>query len=159
MTSTGNTHEVSHKNHDKREPRSVKIVCDAVQDGRVRVTVSAVPTAAFEYKAVYVDMRKAPEPNDPTLGDAAIAALAAREAGSDESPADSPAVAHGKQPHITQQIATGKSLVLGQAETFRAELAVPASAPEGEVWIVRARFVAADDHGKDLNSAWIRLLS
>ncbi len=151
MTSTISNREAPTKT-EKREPRTVKIVCDAPQDGRVRVTVSAVPTAPFEAKAVFVDLRKAAEPNDPTQGDAAIAALAAREAGSDESPQAAPA----KERHITQQIATGKTLVVGQAETFRAELAVPALAPAGEVWIVRARFAAADG-GKDLSSAWSRL--
>lgn len=139
---------------DKRtQPRTVKIVCEAAQDGRVRVTVNAVPTAPFEAKAVFVDMRKAAEPGD-AQGDAAIAALAARESGAEDS---SPAPA--KTPHVSQQIATGKKLVVGQAETFRAELAVPAAAPAGEVWIVRARFAAAEAGVKDLSSAWVRLLS
>lgn len=102
-------------------------------------------------------------------GDNAIAAMAAAELAA--APAKEESIGEGdvtkmmpamsddsapkhKEPITSHQIAAGRKLTVGQAETFRAEVAVPVAA-EGESWLVRGRFAVPG--GKDLSSAWLRI--
>jgi len=102
-------------------------------------------------------------------GDKAIAAMAAREAAAAPSEvkagaAGAPAQAAGKdgkhgksheprQPLVSHAIAQAVKLTIGQAETFRAEVAEPAAAADGLAWYARGRFATLG--GKDLSSAWL----
>ena len=95
----------------------------------------------------------------PTIaeGDAAIAALAAREAKAEAKVASGKsAVKSGKYPIQSRQIGQGMKLTTGQAETLRAEVALPAESATAEAWYVRGRFVAASG-GHDLKSSWQRV--
>lgn len=60
--------------------------------------------------------------------------------------------ARTERPIISRQIGEGLRLTVGQAETFRAEVAVPAVATEDLGWFVRGRF--ASKEGDDLSSVW-----
>lgn len=59
-----------------------------------------------------------------------------------------------QEPIVSNQIAQGLSLTVGQAETFRADVGFPGAA-EGETWFVRGRFATIG--GKDLSSAWLKI--
>lgn len=108
-------------------------------------------------------------------GDEAVAALAKKEAAAEHAAAHAPdaegeAVHHevaaapehikrkpmeAKHPIISHQIAPGRLLTTGQAESFRADVTQPEAAPEGERWYVRGRFATTNSH--DLKSAWTRV--
>lgn len=60
-----------------------------------------------------------------------------------------------KRPLISHQIADHQTLIIGQAETYRAEVTAPGVAPDGVGWFVRGRFAA--DGNRDLRSAWVRI--
>lgn len=86
-----------------------------------------------------------PEAPLPELDAAAAPAMAAE--------AD-PAKKAVKQPIVSHQIAKSIKLTVGQAETFRAEVAIPvASVDPSQRWYVRGRFSTLG--GKDLTSAWL----
>ena len=59
-----------------------------------------------------------------------------------------------KEAIVSQQIAQGLSLTVGQAETFRADVGFPGGA-DGETWFVRGRFATIG--GKDLSSGWLKI--
>ena len=94
-------------------------------------------------------------------GDSAIAALAAAEASAATATAVTPREGKrkgkttGKRPLLSHQIGKGCKLTTGQAETFRAEVALPAQFASTDGWFVRGRFVAPG--GRDLKSAWLRV--
>lgn len=113
-------------------------------------------------------------------GDAAVAALAAREvkaaAAAPAAPpvtdviepddktrqvaampedAETPKAHNTKHPLVSHQISPGLKLTLGQAETIRADVALPSAPAEGETWFARGRF--ATNGGHDLSSAWTRI--
>jgi hypothetical protein len=60
-----------------------------------------------------------------------------------------------KRPLIVHQIADHQTLIIGQAETFQADVTAPGGAPDGVGWFVRGRFAA--DGNRDLRSAWVRI--
>ena len=60
-----------------------------------------------------------------------------------------------REPHMTHQIAKAMRLTIGQAESFRAEIAMPAASGEGESWYMRGR--AALEGGRDECSAWQKI--
>jgi len=103
-------------------------------------------------------------------GDDAVAALAEKEAADARLAADPDGVEvtepiaaaapakkkmEAKHPIISHQIAQGRRLTVGQAESFKAEVTQPEAAPEGERWYVRGRFATSSAH--DLKSAWVRV--
>ncbi len=171
-------------------PLPVSIVCASAHDGRVPVAVTVVPVADLEVTGVFVDYRKQSMGADAgavaeslsatpvegervstlKLGDAAVAALVAREAASeaatvrrssdaptefDEQTRQAQAMADSdgaNAPSVSYQIAPGLRLTVGQAETFRVDVALPEAPAAGEVWLARGRFAAKIGH--DLSSAW-----
>lgn len=60
-----------------------------------------------------------------------------------------------KRPLITHQIAQAQTLIVGQSETYRAEVTAPGDATQGAGWYIRGRFSAGS--GKDLRSEWVRI--
>lgn len=104
-------------------------------------------------------------------GDDAVEALAREEAG-DQPQADTPAAGRHpaaeapelmteprgnnlKRGWLSSQIARSVKLTIGQAESFRADIAKPPAAPPGESWYIRGRFAASA--GQGLRSGWQRL--
>lgn len=104
-------------------------------------------------------------------GDDAVEALAREEAG-DQPHADTAAAEHQaeaeppelmteprgnnlKRGWLSSQIARSVKLTVGQAESFRADIALPPPAPPGESWYIRGRFAAST--GQGLRSGWQRL--
>jgi hypothetical protein len=155
-------------------PRAVTIECAKPENGRLPVTVMVVPVTDADIKGgVFVDFRAGAQASDSDhghvsrfdRGDEAVAALAAKEAkdaadardgdaGEAAAPApDKRSDASGKHPIISLQIGKAMKLTVGQAESFRAEVAMPAPhADDSQVWYVRGRFATLG--GKDLSSAW-----
>ncbi|MFO0748270.1 MAG: hypothetical protein U1F43_21800 [Myxococcota bacterium] len=162
---------------------SVVITCGEAHDGRVPVTVTVTPTEDFDATGgVFVDFRTGtrasaavaveatvetealPEVSDAPIslaqGDAAIAALLAREeataageaAKPGAAPKAEPKVVHHKNPMRSHQIAQGLLLTVGQSESFRADVSLPEVEASGR-WYVRGRFATSD--GRDLKSAWL----
>ncbi len=58
----------------------------------------------------------------------------------------------GKYPIVSHQVGPAIKLIVGQSESFRAELAEPAAPTNGERWYARARFSTPQGH--DLRSSW-----
>lgn len=166
-------------------PRSVTIGRARAHDGRLPIKVTVTPIADLDASGgIFVDFRKGSKqvetlpvvsarsgPVDTDLGsapaptraagDSAIAALAAAEAGAASATAVTPREGKrkgkttGKRPLLSHQIGKGCKLTTGQAETFRAEVALPAQFASTDGWFVRGRFVAPG--GRDLKSAWLRV--
>jgi len=174
---------------DANAPRPVTVTSAAAAAGRLPVTVVVVPVARFESDGLFVDFQKGTKavaladadvlddrPVTLAAGDAAIAALSAREAAGKpaattsgapatgrpirlaDSPAPSNSQAQAGPTHdaglVSHQIAKACVLTVGQAETYRAEVSLPV-APDGEAqWYYRARF-ATTKSGDDLSSVWL----
>jgi hypothetical protein len=58
----------------------------------------------------------------------------------------------GKYPIVSHQVGPALKLIVGQSESFRAELAEPSAPAKGERWYARARFSTPEGH--DLRSSW-----
>lgn len=163
-------------------PRTVSITLAEAHGGRLPVVVTVVPTADLDAGGgVFVDFRvgsTAPDDDqaagaEPSArmarihrGDKALDALAAREmsAASETGPshADDAEAGAAAEPAaarrgmVSRQIGKAMKLTVGQAETLRAEVALPQPpADESQVWYARGRFATMG--GGDLTSAWIRV--
>lgn len=167
-------------------PRTVSITLAEAHGGRLPVVVTVVPTADTDAGGgVFVDFRVGSTPPDddqaagaePSArmarihrGDKALDALAAREmtAASEAGPShggdDAEAAAAGadaeptaaRRGMVSRQIGKAMKLTVGQAETLRAEVALPQPPSDAaQVWYARGRFATIG--GSDLSSAWIRV--
>lgn len=129
-------------------PRSVTLTRGQVQDGRLPVTVTVVPTADFNARTgVFVDFRAGTILSEVPPVDATVERAEVTAAPHVDAPR---AGSNGARAHVSHQIAPPRKLTVGQAETLRADVTMP---PAGEAWFVRARF--ATTGGTDLESAWV----
>jgi len=181
----------SERHEQEPQERDVTITVGGAENGRIPISILAVPTAALDASGgLFVDLRlgkKAPSdmplvfgdssahPSSIESGDAAVAELARietateraasgheveealserDEAASAESPIRPPKirkVTEGKYPIVSHQVGKALKLIVGQSESFRAELAAPPAPADGEHWYARARF--ATNEGRDLRSS------
>ena len=156
-------------------PSSVSITHAASHDGRLPLTVTVTPLADLDASGgVFVDLRKGTKrveagaspnaeaqvelPDRPwtiAAGDAAIAELAALETGTFADLAKAQKTAFDAAQALSHQIGKGCKLTVGQAETYRVEVALPPDFDAADGWFVRCRFVSPD--GDDLKSDWLRV--
>jgi hypothetical protein len=157
--------------HDGRLPITVTVtpIADLDASGGLFVDfrkgskqVETLPVAPAPSVLLDADLGPSPAPTR-AAGDSAIAALAAAEAKGISAAAATPQDGKrkgkgrysGKPALLSHQIGRGCKLTTGQAETFRAEVALPAEFASTDGWFVRGRFVAPG--GRDLKSAWLRV--
>ena len=159
----------------KRASSSVSITHAPFHDGRLPLTVTVTPLADLDASGgVFVDLRKGTKhvdvtpnqdldvhlelpdrPRNIAAGDAAIAELAALESDAFADAVTAQKAAFDARQPLSHQIGKGCKLTTGQAETYRAEVALPPDFSAADGWFVRCRFVSPDGH--ELKSAWLRV--
>lgn len=171
--------------HDGRLPVTITVVpvADLDAQGGVFVdfrtgTKEAVEVVADAAATTRIDDAAAALVSEIAKGDEAVAGMVKAEAAAERSAAKADETLHAgpagkdaatgpkeakqkkppqeaKPPLMSHQIAEGLKLTVGQAETFRADVAMPQPSPGGEGWYIRGRFQTVD--GRDLKSSWQRV--
>lgn len=156
--------------HELRAMPSAIITIELGQSdaGSIPVLVGVVPTRNLDCTGVFIDLRRSAR--HPSLRWTMLDVLPVRLIGQGAAPLPAraragPARAGERSRHsaatllarcdLSSQIAHAVNLVVGEPESFLAELALPPTAPAGESWYVCGRFGAR--LGPDLRSPW-RLL-